>query len=329
MYGRAVKRQRLSRLVRWVLALSLVALVLSRLELSAVGASFAVLDAPTLAALLVLTAVMPVLLARRLQVLARPLVAAHGRGAREATLPTVLSDALAAAATGTVLPSAIGGDVVRALLVADYFAGDGARARALSLIFVDRLVGLLALSTPPILLGLIWNRSALGGSAIAAAVVLALVTWQLTRLLTVAARLVPRRWPRARAFFDALPLGVAAVPVGPRLEAFCWSVLYQACVGTFFELVASRWGTDARYHEAIWVGLPVAMVLTALPLSIGGLGLREGLFVGVFGLLGLPREHGLALALMWGLVGLVWALAGAGVFLWRAARKKRDGSGVG
>ncbi len=321
-----MNRQRLFKLVRWALALTLVAVVLTRLDLSTVGASLAVLDAPTLAALLALTLVMPALLARRLQVLARPLVLAHGRGAREATLPAVLSDALAAAATGTVLPSSIGGDVVRALLVSDYFAGDGARARAVSLIFVDRLVGLLALSTPPIILGLVWHRSALGGYAVAAALALALVTWQLTRVLTFAARLVPRRWPRARAFFDALPAGVASVPVGPRLEAFCWSVLYQGCVGSFFELVAAKWGSDPRYHEAIWVGIPVAMVLTVIPLSIGGLGLREGLFVGVFVLLGLPREEGLALALMWGFVGLAWALAGAAVFLWRAAKKKKVAS---
>ena len=298
--------------------------MLSRLDLRTVGASLAALDAPTVVALVALVAVMPVLLARRLQVLARPIVAAHGRGAREATLPTVLSDALAAAATGTVLPSTIGGDVVRALMISDYFAGDGARARAVSLVFVDRLVGMLALCTPPILLGVVWNRSALGAYALAGALSLALVTWQLTRVLTFAARLVPTRFPRARAFFAALPEGVASVPVGPRLEGFCWSAAYQLCVGTFFELVASKWGSDLRYHEAIWVGLPVAMLLTVIPLSIGGLGVREGLFVGVFGFSGLPREQGLVLALMWGFVGLTWALAGAGVFVWRAARKKSD-----
>jgi hypothetical protein len=115
-------------------------------------------------------------------------------------------------------------------------------------VVVDRLVGLLALSTPPIILGLVWHRSALGGYAVAAALALALVTWQLSRVLTFAARLVPSRWPRARAFFDALPAGVASVPVGPRLEAFCWSVLYQGCVGSFFELVAAKWGSDPRYE---------------------------------------------------------------------------------
>lgn len=59
------------------------------------------------------------------------------------------------------------------------------------------------------------------------------------------------------------------------------------------------------------------MVLTVVRISIGGFGLRESLFVGVFALLGLPREQGLVLGLLWGAQAVAWSLVGAVVLLVR------------
>jgi glycosyltransferase 2 family protein len=294
---------------------------MTRVDLEALVITFSQLDGHTVVGLLVLAALMPVLLARRLQVLIRSVATQRDVEHRDPRLSSVLADQLTSAAAGGLLPTAVGGDVLRVVLVGGYFSGEERQSRAIAVILVDRLIGLLALCTLPVVLGLTWTRSTLGLASVVAGGVLLLGLWWLEPMLRGVARLMPARWPRARQFVESLPRGLREVSASARRAAFGWSLAYQVCVGLFFELAAARWGVGASYHEAIWVGIPAAMVLTVLPVSIGALGWRESLFVGVFALLGLPREHGLALGLLWGAAGLLTALTGAIVALRRAARR--------
>ncbi len=55
--------------------------------------------------------------------------------------------------------------------------------------------------------------------------------------------------------------------------------------------------TISLLHIAVF--LPLIILLTLLPVSISGLGVREGAFVFFFGALGLPPEKALALSLLW------------------------------
>jgi uncharacterized membrane protein YbhN (UPF0104 family) len=68
--------------------------------------------------------------------------------------------------------------------------------------------------------------------------------------------------------------------------------------------------------------VPVAMLVSILPVSIGGLGLREGTMVSLLGMVGVAPAAGLALSVLLLATGFVSTLPGA-VFL---AQKRADSS---
>ena len=107
-----------------------------------------------------------------------------------------------------------------------------------------------------------------------------------------------------------------------RSSALVW---YTFFVSLVFQVV----GVVATYLIALSLGnstpfvyylimLPVIWVLGMLPVSINGLGVREGLFVVLFGAVGMARETALAISLLWfvqniglGIIGgILFALEG-------------------
>ena len=61
--------------------------------------------------------------------------------------------------------------------------------------------------------------------------------------------------------------------------------------------------------------LPIISVLTAVPLTPGSFGVREGLFMLLFGAVGVDAHPAVLLSLLFYATGLVWSLVGGAVFL--------------
>lgn len=325
------RRARVLRVVRVLVAGALLAFLLSRLDLEAVQGLFARLGAGTVAALLGLVFCLQLVLTERVHVLLRYLVESRGAGPRPLTRRSVFADWQIAAAYSAVLPSAVGGDVVRAMLLSKYLSPPDAHARGVAALVVDRLMGLAALCTTPLLFALWWGGEGTGHARLlvgAMTLAVGLVLWRAHVFVALAAKLVPLRFERVRQFFTGVEFGLREVPWSARAKVFAWSLVLQLVTGGFFELAASAWGLGPGVHPAIWVGLPTALVLTVLPVSIGGLGLRESLFAVVFTTAGLPAESGVALGLLWGLAGLLPALAGAALQTFRGEARSGgpDGS---
>ena len=66
---------------------------------------------------------------------------------------------------------------------------------------------------------------------------------------------------------------------------------------------------------------PVAAILAALPISIGGLGVREGVLVTLFGGLGVDREIATAMSLLGYVAGIVASLIGGITFVVRRVER--------
>ena len=64
--------------------------------------------------------------------------------------------------------------------------------------------------------------------------------------------------------------------------------------------------------------LPLVILGTLLPISVGGWGVREGLMVGIFAMTGMSLEHALAASILWGLSVIVAASLGG--LLWVLSR---------
>jgi uncharacterized membrane protein YbhN (UPF0104 family) len=68
--------------------------------------------------------------------------------------------------------------------------------------------------------------------------------------------------------------------------------------------------------------LPVVMLLTSLPISFAGWGLREGAIIIALGVYGVPQETALALSLVYGVLQLFSAIPGLALWIWEKRRVK-------
>ncbi|MCS6900124.1 MAG: lysylphosphatidylglycerol synthase transmembrane domain-containing protein [Myxococcales bacterium] len=239
-------------------------------------------------------------------------------------LHSLLQHMLVASAYTMILPSSVGGDVVRALRCGRQA---GVPHRGWSTVFFERMIGFpcLALVAMPGVLVLPGGR-ALFWAAIGAAVVGAGGLVLAGGPLRWAARVLMARAPQIAALSEGIaadlegPLGTA----GARAEALLWTLLYQgAGISILAAVVAPR--GDPGLLGAIYAGVPLVVLGAMLPVSLGGVGLRESLFVLVLGRLGVDRATALALGLLW--LGTYFALAIPGGFLvlWEV-RSRAEGS---
>jgi glycosyltransferase 2 family protein len=221
----------------------------------------------------------------------------------------LLFDHLVASAYNMVLPSAMGGDVIRA-----YRGGQRLRLahRAWSTTLLERVVGVMCLA----LLALP------GISLVPGAEPLRVPSFVLVGLgvavliaakgpLRFVSRLAVARAPRLAALSDGVAddLSGPLATAGARGEAFVWTLLYQALGLSILTAVVLPSG-DYRLIFALYTGLPLIVVASMLPVSIAGLGLRESLFVLVLGRLGVDEATALALALVWLATYVLLAIAG-------------------
>jgi len=208
-----------------------------------------------------------------------------------------------------ILPTSVGGDVVRAYRV-------GPRAEQPSHVWAsvmyERVLGLLSLALVSCV-GLVSTLSpeqhGLFVAAAAMTVGLGLALAFAPVPFRLAARL-SRRLGDAAERLAAAFAGPLARPAA-RLETFAWSLLYQFVALSILLAAGLPWH-EPRLVEAVYLGVPIVLVAATIPVTIGGLGLRESLFVVVLGRFGLPAEQAFALSMVWlgsnllvGLAGLV------------------------
>jgi uncharacterized membrane protein YbhN (UPF0104 family)/SAM-dependent methyltransferase len=232
-------------------------------------------------------------------------------------LGTALVGYLEANFFNQVFPSTVGGDAVRAWRASRLGMGLGP---AVVSVLVDRAIGLLALALIAIFgANVLWLAPGGARAGLALSLVIAIVLSG-----AVAGGLLSTLLPRLRDWTATRPLywlsdGVARVFRSLRLAA---ATLGHSLVGHMltvvaFERLAASLGIEMAFGTAL-AALPVILLASAVPVSIGGWGVREGIGVGVLGLLGIGAEPALALSLMLGLSllaigllgGLVWLLGG-------------------
>jgi uncharacterized membrane protein YbhN (UPF0104 family) len=298
-------RARALAALRVLVSLALLAGLLARIPLGELAAAFRSFPASGLA-LGALTLVLQLLAgAQRWRRLLK-------RVGSDLPLRSLVEHTLVASAYTMILPSSVGGDVVRAIRCGRQA---GAPHRGWSTVFFERMIGfpcLTLVAAPGVLVlpggrALLW--AALAGAALGAGgLVLA------GGPLRWAARVLLARAPQIAALSEGIaadlegPLGTA----GARAEALLWTLLYQAAGISILAAVVAPLG-DGKLVGAIYAGVPLIVIGAMLPVSLGGVGLRESLFVLVLGRLGVDRATALALGLLW--LGTYFALAIPGVLL--------------
>lgn len=215
---------------------------------------------------------------------------------------------------------ACGGDLYRAYAAARRHPGREAEAAAS--VVIDRGIGLLAtlafgcLALLPDLRARLadpaWRKAswlmllfALAGAA-ATVAALSAVPW------TLAARLLP---DRVHPLLARLHTAFAFPRRAPRAAA----IATLLSLANLLLLAAACHALSLALSLTIpwpqWLAIfPIITVLSAIPLTPGGLGIREALFVALLAPLGIPAAPALALSLLNYLTGTFWSLFGATLF---------------
>lgn len=210
------------------------------------------------------------------------------------------------------LPTSIGGDVVKAYRLAGTTRG---RVLAGCTVLADRLSGLTALGVIAVT-ALIGNQRSLSmvptlmvGAAILAAVLLAarLVVGHLDSI----AKLLP-----ARVGLRGIVASLLPYQQRPRLitSAIVWSLLVQMGGALVVDAAGKSIGTDLPV--SFWfAAVPLVALAMVLPISIGGVGVREGGLAVLLAPYGVPSEKAVAIGLLWFLMSIVCGLIGGMMFL--------------
>ena len=213
------------------------------------------------------------------------------------------------------LPSSVGGDAMRIWLLGKQ---QDWRVASYSVV-LDRLIGLVMLACV-VVACLPWTfalvqdpigRIALlviGLGSLAGWGVFLLLGWERWRFL--------QRWSVTRhvAATATVAIGILRRPQTLGLVAII-SVMSHILTALCAWCVARAVSADLSFANAIFVVLPVALI-SVVPISIAGWGVREGAMVTAFAYAGLPQSDGLLVSILFGvsylllgvLGGLVWVV---------------------
>lgn len=299
-------------LVKLLVSLGLLAFFLSRIELSDFLRALAAADFSFIAVALFAYLVAQLVSAVRWAVVARPL-----------GFHTRLKDLVIYYFIGMFFnlfaPSTVGGDVSRVYYLARKEGGAEDQGwttttmGALISVFTDRAIGMVVL---------LW----LGAAALAlypayavprpvryVTFVLALGFIAAWLLLPLLRRFLPEN---GRPVLSKLRLAL-------RSYRMHWRIIPQAMLLSLFVHFVQSWMHvllgQALHVEIPWsyslILYPLVGTFSALPISFNGIGLREGGYLFMLGLIGISSEKAIAFGLLWFLIIAVDSLAGGALFV--------------
>ena len=206
-----------------------------------------------------------------------------------------------------ILPSSIGGDAVRVFMLGNQGVS---KSKAAAYIFSERLMGLYSLILIAVSAGFtvaVSDNIVILALSLAGLSVLSLGGIYLVMLFTrgieqyhvaAAREAIKELWAHKLRLFGAVSL----------------SLIYQLFTISFTALIAIAFGFDVSLLLLLAL-VPLVWLVTFLPISIGGVGVRELSFVGLFSQAGLDSEQAIFLSLgtyaamlLAGAMGGLWAL---------------------
>lgn len=230
-----------------------------------------------------------------------------------------------------ILPSTIGGDALR---VGRLSRETGDSPTVFASVVLERLTGWIVL--PVITLaGLVINpglRDLGRASMLAASVAIGTLVLLVVVLLLTARGAGDEAHLASvvgwRRFTGAVRLGIRRLVRQPSaivrilVTGFAYQLLMIASALTAARALNLPAGAGPT---ALLAFVPAVLIAQVLPISISGLGVREGLFVLFLNPLGIPRSQAIALGLLLYLLMLVASLLGAPAFAVYGGRRDREG----
>lgn len=220
-----------------------------------------------------------------------------------------------------VLPTAFGGDVIRIARLGRDLGGD--HPSAFASVTIERMTGWLVMPLISFVTFLSVPRLRDLGHATTLAYTIAAVT--LAALVIVLLAASNRRFASMagaatgwRSFLAAVHIGIDALRRDPRdaLGVLVAGSAFQLiqCVAVAMIAIAIGLGDEVTLAVSL-AFFPVVAIAQNLPVGIGGLGVRESLFVVFFGAVGAPKGLSITLGLLVYGLTIVTSSVGAPAFV--------------
>jgi len=218
------------------------------------------------------------------------------------------------------LPSSIGGDAMRLWLVNR--TGAGWRAATYS-ILTDRAVGLIALALM-IVASLPWSYGMIGNSHGRLALVLVDFAALLGGLGFLLLGYLP--WPWLKHWWPTKHIHACSVIAnkvifdrrsGPKIAILSLSIHVLAVVIAWCAVRSIAAPAD---FEQVFMLIPPILLITMMPISIAGWGVREATMMVAFGYAGLAQTDGTVVSILFGAVFFI--VGGVGGLVWIFSAEK-------
>lgn len=242
-------------------------------------------------------------------------------GGIQAPLPNLMEATFIGAFFNQFLPSSVGGDFYRILAVRRHGASLN---NAVTSVFLDRLFGFISLGFLCILAIPAEGKVLLDSD----------LKWPFLVTMTLLSGvfaggfillLVPAHW---HSFFWIRPFHsvIEVVQQSIQQKKLFLSMFLSSLIASWFlilglQILMFAFDIPLTFGQSAAI-LPVVMLLSSLPISFAGWGLREGAIIIALGVYNVSQETALALSLVYGILQLISAVPGLILWVWEKRRLK-------
>lgn len=214
-----------------------------------------------------------------------------------------------------VLPTGLGGDVYRTVRLRNESSG---WTSTIGLLALERAIGALTLVLPAFAFAVVQHGGSRVIGELRGHVESSRTTFYVAVFAGVAlAALVPILFARARHRVRRVALELLATLRHLSFAAVCGAIAASLCFHGL-RLLAMRSFSQAVGHPValgdMLIVLALTMFASLVPVSVGALGVREGMLVYLLGLYGVPLAEGLTVALLARLMVILPGILGGLVF---------------
>jgi len=110
--------------------------------------------------------------------------------------------------------------------------------------------------------------------------------------------------------------------IGPAVKTIFWGAVGHTNVSFAVFVLAVGLDIDVSFLDCLTL-VPLVLLVTTVPISIAGWGVREGAMVVAFGLIGVANESAVVLSIMLGLLAICGSLPG-GILWLKSGQSRKD-----
>ena len=243
---------------------------------------------------------------------------------------------------GLFLPSGVGGDIFRIYYTS---TDQGRGTQVAASVLLEKMLGIVASSTAAviglIIMGLFYPAPFFNAASSIAVVVFFIISavgaWMVLQRRGLALLIVAlKRWKQKDRKLSRLILKCHSAFVAYRREkSLLLLFLGLSILEQMVYAVMNFWGSQSlglRLELFYFLGIiPICRIFTRLPISINALGVREGLYVFFFSLVGMTMAEALTLSLIVRAAYWLAVLPGGVLYLidgWKTSRTAKNAQGI-